>query len=135
MAILMLKCDKNKAKAMKSLLGLYRRVLHNVNNKIYYLDELTYTTSRKHLTDLVGSLVEYETNVNTNTFYDTLYSSHKSLTLLDVLDKTIEIVALYYSEKSELSELQATMKNVDMILGRDKAQEQERSKKRMGELE
>ena len=41
----------------------------------------------------------------------------------------------YYSEKSELSELQATMKNVDMILGRDKAQEQERSKKRMGELE
>lgn len=51
--------------------------------------------SRKHLTDLVGSLVEYETNVNTNTFYDTLYSSHKSLTLLDVLDKTIEIVALY----------------------------------------
>lgn len=41
----------------------------------------------------------------------------------------------YYSEKSELSELQATMKNVDMILGRDKAQEQERSKKRTGELE
>ncbi len=47
MAILMLKCDKNKAKAMKSLLGLYRRVLHNVNNKIYYLDELTYTTIHK----------------------------------------------------------------------------------------
>lgn len=41
----------------------------------------------------------------------------------------------YYSEKSELSELQATIKNVDMILGRDKAQEQERSKKRTGELE
>ena len=41
----------------------------------------------------------------------------------------------YYSEKSELSKLQATMKNVDMILGRYKAQEQERSKKRMGELE
>lgn len=41
----------------------------------------------------------------------------------------------YYSEKSELSELQAMMKNVDIILGRDKAQEQERSKKRTGELE
>ena len=41
----------------------------------------------------------------------------------------------YYSEKSELSELQAMMKNVDMILGRDKAKEQERSKKRTGELE
>ncbi len=41
----------------------------------------------------------------------------------------------YYSEKSELSELQATMKNVDMILGREKTKEQERSKKRTGELE
>ena len=53
-------------------------------------------------------------------------------TLLAEKDKLYES---YYSEKSELSELQATMKNVDMILGRDKAQEQERSKKRMGELE
>ena len=52
--------------------------------------------------------------------------------LLTEKDKLYES---YYSEKSELSELQATMKNVDMILGRDKAQEQERSKKRMGELE
>ena len=33
-----LKCDKSKAKAMKSLLRLYRRVLHNVNNRIFYLD-------------------------------------------------------------------------------------------------
>lgn len=41
----------------------------------------------------------------------------------------------YYSDKSELSELQATMKNVDMILDKDKAQEQERTKKRTGELE
>ena len=47
----------------------------------------------------------------------------------------LKLYESYYSEKSELSELQATMKNVDMILGRDKAQEQERSKKRMGELE
>ena len=53
-------------------------------------------------------------------------------TLLAEKDKLYES---YYSEKSELSELQATMKNVDMILGRDKAQKQERSKKRMGELE
>ena len=53
-------------------------------------------------------------------------------TLLAEKDKLYES---YYSEKSELSELQVTMKNVDMILGRDKAQEQERSKKRTGELE
>lgn len=41
----------------------------------------------------------------------------------------------YYSEKSELSELQTTKKNIDMILGRDVSQEQERSRKRSGELE
>ena len=52
-----------------------------------------------------------------------------------LLAKKDKLYESYYSEKSELSELQATMKNVDMILGRDKAQEQERSKKRMGELE
>ncbi len=38
-------------------------------------------------------------------------------TLLAEKDKLYES---YYSEKSEFSELQATMKNVDMILGRDK---------------
>ena len=41
----------------------------------------------------------------------------------------------YYSDKSELSELQTMKKNIDMILGRDTSQEQERSKKRSGELE
>ena len=76
-----LKCDKSKAKAMKSLLRLYRRVLHNVNNRIFYLDEMTYDTSRKHLSDLVCSYVKIETTENTNTFYAELYRSHKSLTL------------------------------------------------------
>lgn len=41
----------------------------------------------------------------------------------------------YYSEKSELTELQTMKKNIDMILGIDTSREQERSKKRSGELE
>lgn len=41
----------------------------------------------------------------------------------------------YYSEKSELSELETMKKNIDMILGRDVSKEQKRSKKRSGELE
>lgn len=41
----------------------------------------------------------------------------------------------YHSDKSELSELQTMKKNIDMILGRDTSREQERSKKRSGELE
>ena len=41
----------------------------------------------------------------------------------------------YYSIKSEMSELQTIKKNVDTILGKDKPQEQNRIKKRSGELE
>ena len=51
--------QSSHSKSVKALLRLYRKVLHNVNNEIVYLDELTYTTSRKHLSDLVNSLVEY----------------------------------------------------------------------------
>lgn len=41
----------------------------------------------------------------------------------------------YYSAKSEMSELQTIKKNVDTILGKDREQEQSRTKKRSGELE
>ena len=66
-----------RTKSIKALLRLYRKVLHNVNNEIVYLDELTYTTSRKHLSDLVNSLVEYETNIDCRKFNDKL--AHFSL--------------------------------------------------------
>lgn len=39
------------------------------------------------------------------------------------------------TRKSEQKELDVIMKNVDMILGRDNAQEREAQKKRSGELE
>jgi hypothetical protein len=41
----------------------------------------------------------------------------------------------YGTAKSEQKELDVIMKNVDMILGRDNAQEREAQKKRSGELE
>lgn len=42
--------QKSHSKSVKALLRLYRKVLHNVNNEIVYLDELTYTTSLKAVT-------------------------------------------------------------------------------------
>ena len=52
---------KNKLKNVKALLKLYRKVLYSVNNNLYYLDEEVYVNSRRHLSDLVDSLVEFET--------------------------------------------------------------------------
>lgn len=54
-------CDDNKVKAVKSLLKLYRKVLHSVNNHLVYLDEEIYVSSRKHLSDIVDGLVIFET--------------------------------------------------------------------------
>jgi len=87
--------QKSHSKSVKALLRLYRKVLHNVNNEIVYLDELTYTTSRKHLSDLVNSLVEFETNIDSRKFNYKLDSCHKSLSLLQILDKTIVMVRDY----------------------------------------
>ena len=56
-------CSDNQSKSVKALLKLYRRVLHNVNNEIVYLDEYTYITSRKHISELVDTLIEFETNI------------------------------------------------------------------------
>lgn len=119
--------DKEKEKTVKSVLKLYRVINHIVNNKLVYLEKELYTTSRKQLSDMY---LKKRFNGGKAPLIKDLRAEQKAL--LAEKDKLYES---YYSEKSELSELQATMKNVDMILGRDKAQEQERSKKRMGELE
>ena len=53
-------CDKNKEKMIRSLLKLYRKILHTVNNNLVFLDEEVYVSSRKHLSDIVEGLVLFE---------------------------------------------------------------------------
>jgi hypothetical protein len=86
---------KNKLKNVKALLKLYRKVLYSVNNNLYYLDEEVYVNSRRHLSDLVDSLVEFETKEEKRRFDDRVNSCHKSLSLLELLDKTIVMVRDY----------------------------------------
>lgn len=88
-------CSDNQSKSVKALLKLYRRVLHNVNNEIVYLDEYTYTTSRKHLSELVDTLIEFETQIDKKKFDNKLSCCHKSLSLLKILDKTVVLVRDY----------------------------------------
>ena len=83
---------KNKHKNVKALLKLYRKILHSVNNNLCYLDEEVYVNSRRHLSDLVNSLVEFETQEEKQHFDDRVNSYHKSLSLLELLDKTAVMV-------------------------------------------
>ena len=90
-----LECSKETISAVKSLLSLYRKVLHNVNNRIVYLDEDIYTTSRKHLSEFVNSLVDFEPDIDAQAYNDTLESCHSTLSLLEVLEKSVNAVKLY----------------------------------------
>ena len=80
-----IKVNERQLEATKSLLKLYKTVLHNVHNELYYLDELTYITSRKHLTDLVGGLVEFEIQTDPEPFNERISSCYKSLSLLEMI--------------------------------------------------
>ena len=86
---------KEKLQNVKALLKLYRKILHSVNNNLYYLDEEVYVTSRRHLSDLVNSLVEFETQEEKRSFDDRVNSYHKSLSLLELLDKAAIMVRDY----------------------------------------
>lgn len=88
-------CGKKQQKATKSLLKLYRKVLHSVNNGLVYLDDEIYATSRKHLSDLVDSIMCFESKAEEKEFEERMCSFHKSLSLLEILDKTIVVVRDY----------------------------------------
>lgn len=87
--------NKTKLHNVKALLKLYRSILHSVNNNLYYLDEEVYVNSRRHLSDLVNSLVEFETQDEKRRFDDRVNSYHKSLSLLELLDKAAVMVRDY----------------------------------------
>ena len=88
-------CGKARLKNVKTLLKLYRKILYSVNNNLYYLDEEVYVNSRRHLSDLVDSLVEFETKEEKRRFDDRVNSCHRSLSLLELLDKTVVMVRDY----------------------------------------
>lgn len=90
-----IKVNERQLEATKSLLKLYKTVLHNVHNELYYHDELTYITSRKHLTDLVGGLVEFEIQTDPEPFKERISSCYKSLSLLEMIDTSVVLVRDY----------------------------------------
>ena len=102
---IIMKCTAEQTKSTKALLKLYRRVLHNVNNNIVYLDSTVYTESRKHLSDFIGSLIDFEPNVNSRDFNDKLESCFGTLSLLELIDKAAALVYQYPDHGMEYYEI------------------------------
>ncbi|MGO1819776.1 MAG: hypothetical protein ACTH0S_08830, partial [Senegalia sp. (in: firmicutes)] len=80
---------------IKILLGLYRKVNFRVQERIKTLEAETYESKRKHLEDLVVSLLEIDTNINHEKFEDQLIGINESLTLLQIMDKALERLRNY----------------------------------------
>lgn len=93
--------DKNREKTVKSLLKLYRKILHSVNNNLVYLDTEVYVSSRKHLSDIVEGLVPFETQKEERKFYDRVCTYDKDLELLKLLEDVLRIVKDYPVNGSE----------------------------------
>lgn len=87
--------DTNKEKTVKSLLKLYRKILHGVNNGLVYLDDEVYVNCRKHLADIVEGLVPFETKKQEVQFNEQVCVYHKDLELLKILDDAVVIMKDY----------------------------------------
>ena len=87
--------DKEKEKTVKSILKLYRIINHIVNNKLVYLENELYTTSRKQLLDIVEGLVPFETKKDEQRFYDKVFVCYTDLQLTKLLEDVRHLVQCY----------------------------------------
>lgn len=89
------KKNKELEHNVKILLGLYRKVNFRVEERIQALEAETYESKRKHLEDLVITLLEMDTTINYKRFEDQLIGINESLTLLQIMDKALERLKNY----------------------------------------
>lgn len=109
---------------VKILLSLYRKVNFRVEERIQALEAETYESKRKHLEDLVISLLEMDTSINYNKFEDQLICINESLTLLQIMDKALERLKNYpsngelYAKILELRFFYKEVYNHDVIMNK-----------------
>ena len=80
---------------VKILLNLYRKVNFRVEERIQDLQLETYESKRKHLEELVISILEMDTTINSKKIEDQLISVSESLFLLQIMDKALEKLKNY----------------------------------------
>lgn len=81
--------DQNLYHCTKLLLEIYQKVLFRVKREISMVDAECYVAERKRLSDLVDSLVEFNTQQNKKALYDRLISLQESLTLMEIMEDAL----------------------------------------------
>ncbi|MFT8889939.1 MAG: hypothetical protein ABF904_14165 [Ethanoligenens sp.] len=81
--------DKNLYHCTILLLEIYQKVLFRVKREISMADEECYVAERKRLSDLVGPLVEFNTQKDKKSLYDRLISLQESLALMEIMEDAL----------------------------------------------
>lgn len=87
--------DKELEHNVKLLLNLYRKVSFRVEEKIGDLQLEVYESQRRHLEELVISILEIDTTINSQKIEDQLIGVTESLFLLQIMDKALERLKKY----------------------------------------
>ena len=93
------KMIKNNAKL---LLELYRKVDFYVSDHINEIDELCFETKRKHLEDIVISVLEIDNTIDSNKIESQLINLDKSLALLKAMDLALYKLSNYPDNGTKL---------------------------------
>ena len=81
--------DKSLYHCTELLLEIYQKVLFRVKREISMANEECYVAERKQLSDLVDSLVEFNTQNDKRRLYDRLISMQESLALMEIMEDAL----------------------------------------------
>lgn len=87
--------NEGKIRGVKSVLKLYRKILHSMNNDLVYLDEELYINSSKHIAEVINGNTIFTNIKSEKDFYSKISHCHKNLELLNLLEKTLVAVKDY----------------------------------------
>jgi hypothetical protein len=79
----------------KLLLDLYSKVLWRVEQSLDDLDEECYESDKKHLCDLINSLIEVDTQIDKTRFERRMQSIEESKSLIELIDKAVMMLKAY----------------------------------------
>ena len=83
------------------LLDLYSKVLWRVKESLDDLDTECYESDKKHLYDLINSLIDVDTQIDKNRFERRMQSIEESKSLIELVDRVI-VKLKTYPENGEL---------------------------------
>ncbi len=88
--------DKKKLRNdIKLLLSLYRKVDFHIQDHIENLDNIFYETKRKHLDDIVLSILEIDKDINIGKVESQLLNTQQSIFLLKLMDDALSRLSAY----------------------------------------